>query len=271
MDLHANADPGLLRHPGGQPAGRPPVRAPLSRTQVRRLPRRDHGGRPPTWARVARARAFAQKLDMPLAIVDKRRQKANSSEVMNIIGDVRGQDTSSCWTTWWTPAGSLCNAAKALVEIGGAKDVYGLRHPRRALRPGHRAHRGERASTSSFFLDTIPAVRGRQAVHKIKYVNVAARVRRGHQPHLSTRLPSPRCSSDSDLPARPDLIPTSNAPRGTACAVPLSPCSARRFFSHDRQCSSAGEASRPPPWTGFWSAWATPGTSTRTPATTWAF
>ena len=40
---------------------------------------------------VARARAFAQKLDMPLAIVDKRRQKANSSEVMNIIGDVRGQ------------------------------------------------------------------------------------------------------------------------------------------------------------------------------------
>ncbi|MGN1004094.1 MAG: ribose-phosphate pyrophosphokinase, partial [Oscillospiraceae bacterium] len=37
---------------------------------------------------VARARAFAQKLDMPMAIVDKRRQKANSSEVMNIIGDV---------------------------------------------------------------------------------------------------------------------------------------------------------------------------------------
>ena len=38
---------------------------------------------------VARARAFAQKLGMPLAIVDKRRQKANSSEVMNIIGDVQ--------------------------------------------------------------------------------------------------------------------------------------------------------------------------------------
>ena len=40
---------------------------------------------------VARARSFAQKLDMPLAIVDKRRQKANSSEVMNIIGDVEGK------------------------------------------------------------------------------------------------------------------------------------------------------------------------------------
>ncbi len=40
---------------------------------------------------VARARAFAQKLGMGLAIVDKRRQKANSSEVMNIIGDVAGK------------------------------------------------------------------------------------------------------------------------------------------------------------------------------------
>ena len=40
---------------------------------------------------VARARAFAQKLNMPMAIVDKRRQKANSSEVMNIIGNVEGK------------------------------------------------------------------------------------------------------------------------------------------------------------------------------------
>ena len=41
---------------------------------------------------VARARAFAQKLHMNLAIVDKRRQKANQSEVMNVIGDVEGKD-----------------------------------------------------------------------------------------------------------------------------------------------------------------------------------
>ena len=52
---------------------------------------------------VARARAFAQKLHMNLAIVDKRRQKANSCEVMNVIGDVRTR-TASCSTTWWTPA-----------------------------------------------------------------------------------------------------------------------------------------------------------------------
>ena len=47
---------------------------------------------------VARARTFAQKLHMNLAIVDKRRQKANQCEVMNVIGDVRGSST-----TWSTP------------------------------------------------------------------------------------------------------------------------------------------------------------------------
>jgi ribose-phosphate pyrophosphokinase len=71
---------------------------------------------------VARARAFAQKLDMPMAIVDKRRQKANSSEVMNIIGDVKGMNVILLDDMVDT-AGSLCHAAKALVEIGGAKSV----------------------------------------------------------------------------------------------------------------------------------------------------
>ena len=71
---------------------------------------------------VARARAFAQKLDMPLAIVDKRRQKANSSEVMNIIGDVRDKRVILLDDMVDT-GGSLCGAAKALVEVGGAKSV----------------------------------------------------------------------------------------------------------------------------------------------------
>ena len=71
---------------------------------------------------VARARAFAQKLDMPMAIVDKRRQKANSSEVMNIIGDVRDKHVILLDDMVDT-GGSLCHAAKALVDIGGAKTV----------------------------------------------------------------------------------------------------------------------------------------------------
>ena len=72
---------------------------------------------------VARARAFAAKVHMGLAIVDKRRQKANVCEVMNVIGDVRGK-TCILYDDIVDTAGSLCNAAKALVEVGGAKEVY---------------------------------------------------------------------------------------------------------------------------------------------------
>ena len=60
---------------------------------------------------------------MGLAIVDKRRQKANECEVMNVIGDVKGK-TCILFDDMIDTAGSLCNAAKALVEIGGAKEVY---------------------------------------------------------------------------------------------------------------------------------------------------
>ncbi len=72
---------------------------------------------------VGRARAFAEKLHMGLAIVDKRRPKANVSEVMNVIGDVKDK-TCILYDDLVDTAGSLCNAAKALVEIGGAKEVY---------------------------------------------------------------------------------------------------------------------------------------------------
>ena len=72
---------------------------------------------------VARARAFAAKVHMGLAIVDKRRQKANECEVMNVVGDVKGK-TCLLYDDLVDTAGSLCNVAKALVEVGGAKEVY---------------------------------------------------------------------------------------------------------------------------------------------------
>ena len=72
---------------------------------------------------VARARAFAAKVHMGLAIVDKRRQKANVCEVMNVIGDVKGK-TCILFDDMIDTAGSLCNAAQALVDVGGAKEVY---------------------------------------------------------------------------------------------------------------------------------------------------
>ena len=70
---------------------------------------------------VARARAFAERLDVPLAIVDKRRPRANVSEVMNIIGEVEGRDVVIVDDMIDT-AGTLCNAAGA-IKARGAKSV----------------------------------------------------------------------------------------------------------------------------------------------------
>ena len=72
---------------------------------------------------VARARNFANRLDYNLAIVDKRREKANKSEVMNIIGDVEGKNVI-LFDDLVDTGGSLCGAAKALREKGHAKDIY---------------------------------------------------------------------------------------------------------------------------------------------------
>ena len=72
---------------------------------------------------VARARAFALRMDKGLAIIDKRREKANQSEVMNIIGSVKDKRII-LFDDMVDTGGSLCGSAKALIEIGGAKEVY---------------------------------------------------------------------------------------------------------------------------------------------------
>lgn len=72
---------------------------------------------------VARVRNFASRIGVGLAIIDKRRQKANVCEVMNIIGDVRDK-TVIIVDDMVDTAGTLCNAARAAVEIGGAREVF---------------------------------------------------------------------------------------------------------------------------------------------------
>jgi ribose-phosphate pyrophosphokinase len=71
---------------------------------------------------VVRARAYASKMGVPLAIIDKRREKAGVSEVMNIIGEVEGYHCVFV-DDIVDSAGTLCNAAGALVMQGGAKSV----------------------------------------------------------------------------------------------------------------------------------------------------
>jgi ribose-phosphate pyrophosphokinase len=71
---------------------------------------------------VARARGFAKRINAPLAIIDKRRERAGESEVMNVIGDVTGH-TCILIDDIVDSGGTLVNAADALLA-NGAKDVY---------------------------------------------------------------------------------------------------------------------------------------------------
>ena len=119
---------------------------------------------------VARARAFAQKLGMGLAIVDKRRQKANSSEVMNIIGDVRGKRVI-LFDDMVDTGGSLCGAAQALVEIGGAVEVHACAS--HGVLSGPAIERIEKSVIKeAVFLDTIKLV-NEVKCDKIKYLPVS--------------------------------------------------------------------------------------------------
>ncbi len=103
---------------------------------------------------VGRARAFAEKMSMPLAIVDKRRERANSSEVMNIIGDVRDKRVI-LFDDMVDTAGSMVNAARALKEVGGATEVYACAS--HAVMSGPAVKRlQESVITELVVLDTIP-------------------------------------------------------------------------------------------------------------------
>jgi ribose-phosphate pyrophosphokinase len=119
---------------------------------------------------VARARAFAAKMHMGLAIVDKRRQKANVCEVMNVIGDVKGK-TCIMYDDMVDTAGSLCNAARALVEVGGAKAVYAC--ATHGVLSGPAYERIEESPITEMVLrNTIPQV-GNTPSGKLKFLDVA--------------------------------------------------------------------------------------------------
>ena len=168
MDLHANQIQGFFDIPVDNLLG-----SPIFVDYFNRKFKDNHDDTmvvSPDVGSVARARAFAQKLNMPLAIVDKRRQKANSSEVMNIIGDVEGKHVILLDDMVDT-GGSLCHAAKALVEIGGARDVTACAS--HGVLSGPAIQRiTDSVLDEVIFLNTIapkPGVR----CDKIKYISVA--------------------------------------------------------------------------------------------------
>ena len=119
---------------------------------------------------VARARSFAQKLDMNMAIVDKRRERANQSEVMNIIGNVEGKSVILLDDMVDT-AGSLCGAAKALIERGNAKEVYAC--ATHGVLSGPAIDRiNDSYIKELLLLDTIPSPADKPACDKIRYLSV---------------------------------------------------------------------------------------------------
>ena len=119
----------------------------------------------------ARARNFSLKLGCNMAIVDKRRERANQSEVMNIIGNVEGK-TCILLDDMVDTAGSLCGAAKAIVEIGGAKEVYACAS--HGVLSGPAIDRiNDSVIKELLLLDTIPYPADRQPSDKIKYMSVA--------------------------------------------------------------------------------------------------
>lgn len=119
----------------------------------------------------ARARNFSMKLGCNMAIVDKRREKANQSEVMNIIGNVEGK-TCILLDDMVDTAGSLVGAAKAIVEIGGAKEVYACAS--HGVLSGPAIERIENSCIKELLLlDTIPYPENAQPCDKIKNMSVA--------------------------------------------------------------------------------------------------
>ena len=169
MDLHAAQIQGFFDIPVDNLYG-----APLFATHYLRrfgYGREDMVVVSPDVGSVARARSFAMKMGLGLAIVDKRREKANCSEVMNIIGNVEGK-TCLLLDDMVDTAGSLCGAAKAIVEVGGAKEVYACAS--HGVLSGPAIDRiNDSVIDELLLLDTIPYPKDKQACDKIHYLPVA--------------------------------------------------------------------------------------------------
>lgn len=120
---------------------------------------------------VSRARNFAMKLGLGLAIVDKRREKANQSEVMNIIGHVEGKNCILLDDMVDT-AGSLCGAAKAIKEIGGANEIFAC--ATHGVLSGPAIERiSDSPITELKLLNTIPFPANQTRPEKISYISTA--------------------------------------------------------------------------------------------------
>lgn len=118
---------------------------------------------------VERARAYSKRLDATLAIVDKRRERANETEVMNIVGDVKGRPCIIIDDMIDT-AGTLVGAAKALLDKGATKVVAAATH---GVFSGPAIERIQSSAIAEVVVtDTIPLSEKAKACSKITQLSV---------------------------------------------------------------------------------------------------
>jgi ribose-phosphate pyrophosphokinase len=120
---------------------------------------------------VERARAFAKRLDAGLAIIDKRRERANESEVMNIIGEIKDRDCVIVDDMIDT-AGTLTNSATALKKAGAARVLAAATH---GVLSGPAIDRLVESDLEEVVItDTLPTSREVRDKGRIKVVSCAA-------------------------------------------------------------------------------------------------
>ena len=167
VDLHADQIQGFFDIPLDNVYGSPVLLGDLWKHKYSNLMvvSPDVGG-------VVRARALAKRLDdTELAIIDKRRPNPNESEVMNIIGDVDGR-TCVIIDDLVDTAGTLCNAAGALKDVGAIKVVAYCTHP---VLSGNAIKNIENSRLDELVVtDTIPLLSEAANCHRIRQLSVAA-------------------------------------------------------------------------------------------------
>ena len=119
---------------------------------------------------VVRARAVAKRVDGDLAIVDKRRERAGESEVMNIIGEVEGRNCILV-DDIVDSAGTLCNAAEALMKAGAARVSAYVTHG--VLSGGAVARVSASHLDNLVITDSIQATEAVRLCHNIRRISIA--------------------------------------------------------------------------------------------------
>jgi len=165
MDLHADQIQGFFDVPVDNVYATPVLLGDVWKHQYENLlvVSPDVGG-------VVRARAMAKRLESDLAIIDKRRPQPNVSEVMNVIGDVKGR-TCVIMDDIVDTANTLCKAAQALKEEGAMRVVAYCTHP--VLSGGAVERIAESQMDELVVTDTIPLSKAAQACSRIRVLSVA--------------------------------------------------------------------------------------------------